>query len=65
LLRESAIQNGPADVQDLPEFEEIEETPTAEGNVGGEISQQSKAIQILDPTVTLASAKGAPTSAPK
>lgn len=65
LLRESAIQNGPADVQDLPEFEEIEETPTAEGSAGGEISQQSKSIQILDPAVSLATAKGAPTSASK
>lgn len=27
LLRESAIQNGPGDVQDLPEFEEIDEQP--------------------------------------
>jgi phospholipid-binding lipoprotein MlaA len=65
LLRESAIQNGPADVQDLPEFEEIEETPTAEGNVGGEFSQQSKPIQVLDPAVSLASAKDVPTSSPK
>lgn len=27
LLRESAIQNGPTDVQDLPDFEEIDEEP--------------------------------------
>ncbi len=65
LLRESAIQNGPTDVQDLPDFEEIEDTPTADGGVGGEISQQSKSIQALDPTVTLATPKGAPTSADK
>lgn len=65
LLRESAIQNGPADVQDLPEFEEIEDTPTAEGSAGGEISQQSKSIQILDTAVSLAVDKSAPTSASK
>jgi len=65
LLRESAIQNGPADVQDLPDFEEIEDVPTADASGGGEISQQSKAIQLLDPTVTLATAKPAPISAIK
>lgn len=65
LLRESAIQNGPADVQDLPEFEEIEDTPIAEGSAGGEISQQSKSIQILDNAVSLAVDKSAPTSASK
>lgn len=30
LLRESAIQNGPTDVQNLPEFEEIPNTPPSE-----------------------------------
>jgi phospholipid-binding lipoprotein MlaA len=30
LLRESAVRNGPADVQDLPEFEEIPQEPVTE-----------------------------------
>lgn len=65
LLRESAIQNGPADVQDLPDFEEIEETPTADAGAAGDISQQSKSIQVLDPAVALASPKTVTTSAVK
>jgi phospholipid-binding lipoprotein MlaA len=60
LLRESAIQNGPADVQDLPDFEEIEEAPAPEGSDGGEIPQQSSSIQPSDAAVTLAQPISAP-----
>lgn len=63
LLRESAIQNGPTDVQDLPDFEEIDETPTPEGSVGEESSQHSSAIQPTETSVSLALAEAAPISA--
>lgn len=39
LLRESAIQNGPADVQDLPDFEDIDDEPALEDSAGGENPQ--------------------------
>jgi phospholipid-binding lipoprotein MlaA len=64
LLRESAIRNGP-DVQDLPEFEEIEETPALEQSEGGGKSQHLHAIQSSDAVVTLAQAVSAPMSADK
>jgi phospholipid-binding lipoprotein MlaA len=64
LLRESAIRNGP-DVQDLPEFEEIEETPALEQSEGGGNSQHLHAIQSSDAVVTLAQAVSAPMSADK
>jgi phospholipid-binding lipoprotein MlaA len=64
LLRESAIRNGP-DVQDLPEFEEIEETPALEQSEGGGKSQHLHAIQSSDAAVTLAQAVSAPMSADK
>jgi phospholipid-binding lipoprotein MlaA len=57
LLRESAIQNGPGDVQDLPEFENIDEAPaneTPEAPASGEDSQQSAPIQNIPNAVTLA-----------
>ncbi|QGZ96075.1 MlaA family lipoprotein [Terricaulis silvestris] len=70
LLRESAIQNGPADVEDLPEFEDIDEQPATPGDVDapsdngvtGDNSQQVGAIQNEDATVTLAETPDAPTS---
>lgn len=46
LFRYSAIQNGRRDVQDLPEFEEIEELPPEIGN------------EIIDPNADLSTAPG-------
>jgi phospholipid-binding lipoprotein MlaA len=65
LLRESAIQNGPADVEDLPEFEDIDELPASEepeAPAGGENSQQSAPIQNTPHAVTLAKTFSATTS---
>lgn len=44
LLRESAIQNGSADVQDLPEFEDINEDPQGRSSVTEDNAQQAGAI---------------------
>lgn len=57
LLRDSAIQNGPTDVQDLPEFEDIDEEPATQtpGTSGAEAnSQQVGENQIAPVAVTLA-----------
>lgn len=65
LLRESAIQNGPADVQDLPEFESIDELPASEepeAPASGENSQQSAPIQNTPHAVTLAKSFSVTTS---
>ncbi len=69
LLRQSAIQNGPADVQDLPEFEDINEQPAtispeaAGSETGtGENSQQVDSIQPNAHAVTLAKTFSATTS---
>jgi phospholipid-binding lipoprotein MlaA len=74
LLRESAIQNGPADVQDLPEFEAIDEQPATDepeplatgettGETTGENSQQSAPKQNPPSAVTLAKVFSVTTSA--
>jgi len=59
LLRQSAIQNGPANVQDLPDFESVDEQPASEapGNgdapkIGGNQTSRSR--------VKLAHSKSAP-----
>ncbi|HET9230100.1 MAG TPA: VacJ family lipoprotein [Vitreimonas sp.] len=65
LLRESAIQNGPADVQDLPEFESVDELPASEepeAPASGEDSQQSAPIQNTPHAVTLAKSFSVTTS---
>jgi phospholipid-binding lipoprotein MlaA len=65
LLRDSAIQNGPADVEDLPEFEDIDELPASEAPeapASGEDSQQSAPIQNTPHAVTLAKSFSATTS---
>lgn len=65
LLRDSAIQNGPADVQDLPEFEEIDEQPaTLEPTLPatGENAQQVEPIENTPHAVTLAKSFSATTS---
>ncbi len=65
LLRDSAIQNGPGDVQDLPDFEEIDE-PSAmtspDATASGENAQQSAAIENPAYAVTLAKSFSATTS---
>jgi phospholipid-binding lipoprotein MlaA len=56
LLRESAIQNGATDVQDLPEFEEIYEQPaneTPDAGAGGENTQQGQPKEDAPHAVTL------------
>lgn len=65
LLRDSAIQNGPGDVQDLPEFEDIDEpsaTPAPDATASGENTQQSAAIENHAYAVTLAKSFSATTS---
>jgi phospholipid-binding lipoprotein MlaA len=64
LLRESAIQNGPTDVQDLPEFDEIDEQPATETqppDTGGN-PQQVGSIESAVTAVTLAQTFSATTS---
>jgi phospholipid-binding lipoprotein MlaA len=63
LLRESAIQNGPADVQELPEFEDINERPDEQPS--GENPQQSEPDSNLESNAVLARSSGSPTSADK
>jgi phospholipid-binding lipoprotein MlaA len=63
LLRESAIQNGPADVQELPEFEDMDERPDAQPS--GENPQQSEPDTNLESNAVLARSSGSPTSADK
>jgi phospholipid-binding lipoprotein MlaA len=65
LLRDSAIQNGPADVQDLPDFEDIDEQPaTLEPTPPpiGENPQQVESNENTPRTVTLAKSFSATTS---
>jgi phospholipid-binding lipoprotein MlaA len=61
LLRESAIQNGPADVQDLPEFEDINEEPATDVPVTGADSQQNGEIEVQPNDAALAPETPAPT----
>jgi phospholipid-binding lipoprotein MlaA len=65
LLRESAIQNGATDVQDLPEFEDIDEAPATQepdGPASEENPQQSAPIEETPHAVTLAKKNSATTS---
>lgn len=65
LLRESAIQNGPTDVQDLPEFEAIDHEPASEepdAPASEENPQQSAPDQDIPRSVTLAKTFSATTS---
>lgn len=64
LLRESAIQNGPADVEELPEFESIDEQPATDDNgVTEDNSQQVDTNQMSSLDVSLAKKTSAPISA--
>jgi hypothetical protein len=65
LLRESAIQNGPAAVEDLPEFEDIDDSTameTGDGDVTADNTQQVGAIQNGGAAVALAETSDTPTS---
>lgn len=61
LLRESAIQNGPADVQDLPEFEDINEQPATDAPEAGAETQQNGEIEVQPSETGLAPETSAPT----
>jgi phospholipid-binding lipoprotein MlaA len=63
LLRRSAIQNGPAEVQDLPEFDEINEEPAMEDRETGDNPQQNRSIAPAKGDDRLAEALPAPKSA--
>ena len=64
--REAAIQNGRADVQDLPEFEDIDETPVTSPSNGGASAeanqQQADQIQEAGNSVVYTEALALPTS---
>lgn len=63
LLRESAIQNGRTDVQDLPEFDEIDEQSAIEAPDTGANSQQTASIEPSSSSDSFSDALAAPTSA--
>lgn len=52
LLRESAIQNGRSDVQDLPEFEEVEELPGEDAAPADEANGQQSPTTVSTPHST-------------
>jgi phospholipid-binding lipoprotein MlaA len=65
--REGAIQNGRTDVQDLPDFDDIDEQPATETPNGGgaeAIQQQPGAIQRYDESVVFTETLSLPTSLP-
>jgi phospholipid-binding lipoprotein MlaA len=64
LLRQSAIQNGPANVQDLPDFEDIDETPETSTPETGADPQHVGEIQNSPDAVTLAQSFYVPISEP-
>lgn len=59
LLRESGIQNGPSDIQELPEFEDIDDQPDA----GDENRQQPESDANFQSEDVLAHTRALPTSA--
>lgn len=67
--REAAIQNGRVDVQDLPDFEDIDETPvtnTPDGSAGAEANQQqADPIQGVENSAVYTDALADPTSLEK
>jgi phospholipid-binding lipoprotein MlaA len=65
LLRESAIANGPADVQELPEFDEINGQPGTDVSAPDENSQQLVPDDGSDSNSVLAQPHRTPTSAAK
>lgn len=62
LLRESAIQNGRSDVQDLPDFDDIPESTGPAASESGENPQQVGSFENQDTAFILAEAETAPTS---
>lgn len=65
LLRESAIANGPADIQDLPDFDDIDERPADGAPTGDESAQQVEPIPSQDSSTALESPHSGPTSLAK
>lgn len=64
VAREAAIQNGRADVQDLPDFDEIDEEPASNTpGPGAELNQQqADQIQVAENSVVFNEALSDPTS---
>lgn len=69
VARQAAIQNGRTDVQDLPDFELIDENPETQAPDGGEAApeaeanpQQEGVIQPTDNSVVFSETLAAPTS---
>jgi phospholipid-binding lipoprotein MlaA len=64
VAREAAIQNGRADVQDLPDFDDIDEEPaTNTPGAGAELNQQqADQIQVAENSVVFNEALSDPTS---
>ena len=64
VAREAAIQNGRADVQDLPDFDEIDEEPaTNTPGAGAELNQQqADQIELAENSVVFNEALSDPTS---
>jgi ABC-type transporter lipoprotein component MlaA len=66
VAREAAIQNGRADVQELPEFDDIDENPetnTPDGGGSAEANQQqADAIQLTEESVVFSETLAAPIS---
>ncbi len=52
LLRDSAIQNGPTDVQDLPDFDEIDEQPATDNPSPGAAAENGQQVGSNDSGVT-------------
>ena len=66
VAREAAIQNGRADVPELPDFDDIDEIPETETPNGGGSAeanqQQAEAIQLSEDSVVFSETLAAPTS---
>lgn len=66
VAREAAIQNGRADVQDLPDFDDIDEEPatnTPDGGASAELNQQqADEIQASETSLVFTEALALPTS---
>lgn len=66
VAREAAIRNGRDDVQEMPEFEDIEETPENPSPGGGAIAeanqQQADAIELTQDSTVFSETLAAPTS---
>lgn len=66
VAREAAIQNGRGDVQEMPEFDDIEETQETPSPGGGAVAeanqQQADAIELTEDSAVFSETLAAPTS---